>query len=582
MRKHIVTSFDRCLILWLLSTFFLMTSCSDNDDSSVTPEVTIPENIVNNGMAFAKTGGTNNLSIKSNVPLEVISSAPDWCKITPEASASSTIFKYTITVDANATTEDRTSTITVNAGGSKIDHFIVTQTAADGLEIVDPTTKLFEVSAAGGNISVKLSTNGEVQVTSDATWITATDTRAMMQKIYNFSVSANFVEAREGHISFTLGNLTESVTVKQAKGESGVMTSDAKTLAAKMYAGINIGNTLEAPTGETDWGNPKVSKTYIDGLKVMGFNAVRIPCAWSSHIVNETTYEIDAKWLDRVSEVVGYCVANDMYAIVNIHWDGGWLEDHIFSNDSETINTKQKALWTQIAGKLNGYDEHLLFAGCNEPGMNETTTGGKNFDAASVATIVRYEQTFIDAVRATGGNNASRCLIVQAPSTNIDAADTWYKTLPTDKVPNRMMVEVHFYDPYQFSMMEEDANWGKMFWYWGADNHVSGSEHNATSGEESYVKEQFQKMKTNYVDKGIPAIIGEYSVIKRIVSENQEAHDNSRAYWNEVVTREAKNHGLVPFHWETGSEVNRNTGAVTDKYVIDGIMKGAKEGQYPY
>ncbi|WP_300700107.1 cellulase family glycosylhydrolase [Bacteroides sp.] len=559
-----------------------MTSCSDNDDSSVTPEVTIPENIVNNGMAFAKTGGTNNLSIKSNVPLEVISSAPDWCKITPEASASSTIFKYTITVDANATTEDRTSTITVNAGGSKIDHFIVTQTAADGLEIVDPTTKLFEVSAAGGNISVKLSTNGEVQVTSDATWITATDTRAMMQKIYNFSVSANFVEAREGHISFTLGNLTESVTVKQAKGESGVMTSDAKTLAAKMYAGINIGNTLEAPTGETDWGNPKVSKTYIDGLKVMGFNAVRIPCAWSSHIVNETTYEIDAKWLDRVSEVVGYCVANDMYAIVNIHWDGGWLEDHIFSNDSETINTKQKALWTQIAGKLNGYDEHLLFAGCNEPGMNETTTGGKNFDAASVATIVRYEQTFIDAVRATGGNNASRCLIVQAPSTNIDAADTWYKTLPTDKVPNRMMVEVHFYDPYQFSMMEEDANWGKMFWYWGADNHVSGSEHNATSGEESYVKEQFQKMKTNYVDKGIPAIIGEYSVIKRIVSENQEAHDNSRAYWNEVVTREAKNHGLVPFHWETGSEVNRNTGAVTDKYVIDGIMKGAKEGQYPY
>lgn len=580
--KNLLAQFKTCLVLLALLFSSFVTACFSDDDSSVTPEVTIPENILNNGMAFAKTGGTNKLSIKSNVPLEVISSASDWCKIVSETSNSNTIFKYTITVDANTTTENRTSTITVNAGGSKIGHFTVTQTAADGLKIIDPTTKLFEVSATGGNISVKLSTNGEVQVTSDAAWITTTDTRAMVEKTYNFTVSTNVLDAREGHISFTLDNLTESVTIKQAKGESGVMTSDARTLAAKMYAGINIGNTLEAPDGETAWGNPKVSKAYIDGLKAMGFNAVRIPCAWNSHLVNETTYEIDAKWLDRVSEVVGYCVANDMYAIVNIHWDGGWLEDHIFSNDAETINARQEALWTQIAGKLNGYDEHLLFAGCNEPGMNETSSGGKKFDAASVATIVKFEQTFVDAVRATGGNNATRCLIVQAPGTNIDAADAWYKTLPTDKVPDRMMVEVHFYDPYQFSMMEEDASWGKVFWYWGADNHVSGSEHNATSGEESYVIEQFRKMKANYVDKGIPAIIGEYSVMKRTVSENQEAHDKSRAYWNEVVTREAKNHGLVPFHWETGSAVNRNTGAVNDKYVIDGIMKGAKEGKYPY
>ena len=143
--------------------------------------------------------------------------------------------------------------------------------------------------------------------------------------------------------------------------------------------------------------------------------------------MNPSTYEIDAAWLDRVSEVVGYCVANDMYAIVNIHWDGGWLEESI----------------------THGYSSEI--------------------DA-----ILKYEQTFIDAVRATGGNNASRCLIVQGPYTNIDKTVNDY-TMPKDEVPDRLMVEVHFYDPYQFTMMNHDETWSNVFLYWGKDNHVSGS-----------------------------------------------------------------------------------------------------------
>ena len=114
-----------------------------------------------------------------------------------------------------------------------------------------------------------------------------------------------------------------------------------------------------------------MSEAYIKGLKALGFNAVRIPCAWDYYIVNPSTYEIDAAWLDRVSEVVGYCVANDMYAIVNIHWDGGWLEESITHGYSSEVDAKQKAIWTQIANKLNAYDEHLLFAGCNEPGQQD-------------------------------------------------------------------------------------------------------------------------------------------------------------------------------------------------------------------
>lgn len=446
-----------------------------------------------------------------------------------------------------------------------------------------------DIPAAGKSDTLLLEAAAPVTVASDAAWCKVTE-KSEGGICYYATIEANTETAsREAVISILSDNLAIGrISVKQEAATEPEMPnigmeSDAKTLAAKMYAGINIGNTLEATNGETGWGNPEVSNTYIAGLKALGFNAVRIPCAWSSHLKNETTNEIDPAWLERVSEVVGYCVANDMYAIVNIHWDGGWLEDNILGGYNEDINTKQKVLWTQIAEKLNSYDEHLLFAGCNEPGMNETTSTGNEFkDAEDIRTIMKYEQSFVDAVRATGGNNAVRCLIVQAPATRISDATGGVYAMPTDVVENRLMAEVHFYEPYNFCLMEEDAGWGNVFWYWGKNNHVTGSTHNPTWGEEDYVTEQLAKMKSAFVDKGFPVIIGEYGALKRTVSENQEMHNQSRAYWNEVVTREAKANGCVPFYWETGSDVNRTTGEAKEAYAIEGIMKGAGEGEYPY
>ena len=229
-------------------------------------------------------------------------------------------------------------------------------------------------------------------------------------------------------------------------------------------------------------------------------------------------------------------------------------------------------MWTQIANKLNVYDEYLMFAGCNEPVVD---------NAEKMAILAVYEQTFVDAVRATGGNNATRCLIIQGPSTNIDNTYNFF-TMPTDVVNNRLMAEVHFYDPYNFCLMEADEDWGNTFWYWGEGNHVDGSEHNPTWGEEDHVLTQFAKMKTKFADNGIPVILGEYSAMRRTVEENQEAHDRSRAYWTEYVTREAKNYGLVPFHWETGTEISRVTGEVTEPAVINGLMQGAADGNYPF
>jgi len=553
----------------LLVLFIYMTACS-GEDEPVTPEI-IP---ARSEMIFSKTGGSEILSVKSNVTLEVRSNEESWCRVAPAPSSSDAVYRYTVTADANSTTSDRSTTLTLK-GGSVTQAVNVIQTAADGL-LVTPIA-FNDITGQGAQIEIKMTTNGMVTVTCNDDWITEVTARAAMtEQTRTFSVAANYGGARTGTITFTLGNLKETVTVTQLAGNipNVGMESDAMTLAAKMYAGWNIGNTLEAIGGETAWGNPKITADYIVKIKQLGFNAIRIPCAWDQYIENAETYQIKESWLDRVNEVVGYCVANDMYAIVNIHWDGGWLENNCTPDKQEENNRKQHALWTQIANRLNHYDEHLLFAGTNEP----------NVDTAQKMTVLKsYLQTFIDAVRATGGNNAVRNLIVQGPNTDIDMTHNLFGNMPTDVVSNRLMAEVHYYNPWTFCGMDKDESWGRMAYFWGAFA-VSGSDRNSTFGDEAEMKSLFGKMKTKFVDKGIPVILGEYGAItiRTGLGANQEAHDKSRNLYDETVTREAKDHGLVPFYWETGRVVNRSTGEIKDNYAMDGILKGAEAGKYPF
>lgn len=562
--NHIKTA----LFLLLMLVPFL-TACSSDD-----PEVKEAEIIVASPqMNFSKTGGTEILYIKSNVALEVTSNDESWCHVAPATSESSKVYKYAVTADANPNTADRSTTITVK-GGSVTETVDIKQWATDGL-IVEQTT-FNDVAGEGTEIQVKLTANGDVTVTCNNAWITQLTTRAMAEQTLTFKVASNYGDARTGSITFTLGSLTETVTINQLAinlPDIG-MDSDALTLAAKMYAGWNIGNTLEATGGETGWGNPLITESYVKKIKELGFNAIRIPCAWDQYIEDAETYKLKESWLDRVNEVVAYCVNNDLYAIVNIHWDGGWLEKNCTPDKQEENNKKQKALWTQIANRLKAYDEHLLFAGANEP----------NVDNATQMTVLKsYLQTFVDAVRATGGNNAVRNLIVQGPNTDIDRTNNLFGDMPTDVVPNRLMVEVHYYNPWSFCGMDKDEDYGKMAYYWG-DFKVAGSDRNATSGDETEMKSLFTKMKTKFVDNGIPVILGEYGAItiRTGLGDLQEAHDKSRNLYDRTVTREAKNHGLVPFYWETGRVVNRNTGEVKDSYAMDGIIQGAAEGAYPF
>lgn len=477
---------------------------------------------------------------------------------------------------------------------------------SSGLQLLDEATTL-TIDPEGGSQSVilKLPTlTTTVTATTSADWLTAAKglSPASGQQKWTVSAPKNETgEERTATVDFLASGYDSPLTVTfiqpRLLSVDEQMPSNAKALIAKIHAGINIGNTLEVPdpddeTAETKWGNPRVNVEYIAGLKALGFNAVRIPCAMHSHQTDAESHIISEAWIKRIKEVVGYCIDNDMYVVLNSHWDTGWLEDNIFNPaKKKSILAEQTAIWTQVAEAFRSYDEHLIFAGANEPGMNETSSQGQSWekDPSALARLVEYEQAFIDAVRATGGNNTKRCLVFQGLGTDISHTAKYMGNIPTDTANHdgRLIAEVHFYEPYPWALMTEDASWGNTFFYWGEGNHKDGSAHNPTWGEESHVKSQMASIKSKFVDAGIPVIIGEYS--SRILSKSTDdekldldLHQKSRAYYNQVVTREAKNNGCAPFYWETGQEINRQTGEAKNQFAIDGIMAGADEGKYPF
>ena len=378
-------------------------------------------------------------------------------------------------------------------------------------------------------------------------------------------------------VSQAAGSLYPSYNTNPIAADASGMGSSAVELAAKIKLGWNIGNTLEATGGETAWGNPKVTKALIDAVKANGFNAIRIPCSWNQNLENAATAKIKVDWLNRVKEIVQYCVDNDMYVVVNIHWDGGWLENNITEAKKVENNAKQKAFWEQIATHLRGFDEHLLFASANEPAVE---------DATQMAVLTSYHQTFIDAVRSTGGKNATRVLVVQGPTTDIEKTNKLMTTLPTDKVSGRMMVEVHYYSPWNFAGLTKDESWGKMFYYWGTGFHsTTDTERNATWGEEADLEKNFKLMKTQFVDKGIPVLLGEFAAIRRttLTGDALTLHLNSRAYYLKTVVKTAKANGLLPFYWDEGSLgnngfgiMNRTNNTVFDTQALNALIEGLK------
>lgn len=350
----------------------------------------------------------------------------------------------------------------------------------------------------------------------------------------------------------------------------------AVTFSTQMSPGWNLGNSLEslgnaarpsATSLETAYGNPPVTQAMLDAVAAAGFKSVRIPVAWTQY--SDADYTITAAWLARVKEVVDYARNAGLYAIINIHYDGGWVQP-TYAQQVD-VNARLATFWTQIADEFRGYDNHLLFAGTNEIGIDGVYSGPT---AENCAVQNSFNQTFVNAVRATEGNNADRYLVVQGYSTNIDYTVSCNATLPTDTAQNKLMMEVHYYDPYNFTL-----NQNSNIWQWGS-TATDPSLTEQSYGDETYTDAEFEKMKEMFVDKGIPVILGEYGAISKT---EYDPSGNYRTLWDQYITHSAYIHGLVPMYWDNGYTgnyglglFNRSTGAQVYPATVQAIVSAAQ------
>lgn len=335
----------------------------------------------------------------------------------------------------------------------------------------------------------------------------------------------------------------------QIAGKMRNITS--QQLVEDMTFGWNLGNTLDVcqadrdgdgkinehveageKVDETLWGNPKATKELFTSLKKNGVNAVRIPVTWRDHM--DSNGNIDREWMDRVQQVVDYAYSQGMYVIINVHHDGGgdpkfgaWIIEES-QKDYNTFLKKYKNIWKQIAERFKNYSDYLIFESMNEVGF-DTLYNKNKADAYNL--INKINQDFVDIIRATGGNNAKRHLLIAGYYTDIErTCDSLYK-MPDDKA-GRCILSVHYYTPWDFCTCDIKHTWG-------------------TNSEVRQMETLIGKMKKNFVDKGIPVIIGEYAASGSDLS--------SCIFFIEKLNKLCSDYGIATFIWDSGSQVNRKT-----------------------
>jgi len=367
-----------------------------------------------------------------------------------------------------------------------------------------------------------------------------------------------------------------------------------------MGLGINIGNTMEArivcdpgdsgcenwvngmETLETSWGSPEITNAIVKGYADAGFKTVRIPVAWSNRMIGDNaggTYTISPALMNRVEQIVNYVLDNGMYAIVNIHWDGGWWEK--FPTDSAECMKKYTRIWTQINERFKNHSGYLVFESLNEEGVwqsvwNQYDNSGDKGRAYGLLNSIN--QKFTDLVRASGGNNGERHLLIAGYATNIDRTiDPLFK-MPTDS-KSRQAVSVHYYDPFGFTHINGDGEWTAFIGTWGTQEDIDA------------LNNEMDKMKTNFVDKNIPVIIGEYGFASKLNEGRGRTQEQVRNYTLKVAeaiyTRD-----MCPVLWDVqlnpdNGEViyyyNRksNPPAFADQQLVAGIKKITENNATP-
>ncbi len=380
------------------------------------------------------------------------------------------------------------------------------------------------------NVSSYADIKAESSVTSTASTTAAEPTSKSTES------STDTTKANENKPSQTAGKM-RNITSQQ--------------LVEDMTFGWNLGNTLDVcqadrdgdgkinehveageKVDETLWGNPKATKELFTSLKKNGVNAVRIPVTWRDHM--DSDGNIDREWMDRVQQVVDYAYSQGMYVIINVHHDGGgdpkfgaWIIEES-QKDYNTFLKKYKNIWKQIAERFKNYSDYLIFESMNEVGF-DTLYNKNKADAYNL--INKINQDFVDIIRATGGNNAKRHLLIAGYYTDIErTCDSLYK-MPDDKA-GRCILSVHYYTPWDFCTCDIKHTWG-------------------TNSEVRQMETLIGKMKKNFVDKGIPVIIGEYAASGSDLS--------SCIFFIEKLNKLCSDYGIATFIWDSGRQVNRKT-----------------------
>lgn len=364
---------------------------------------------------------------------------------------------------------------------------------------------------------------------------------------------------------------------ENSKADEPVMMEFTDKTAAQvveeMGNGWNLGNTMEAcginasdPIAfETCWGQPITENGILEGVKAAGFDSVRVPVAWSNMMSDDGTYTIDDAYFDRVEEIINYVIGNDMYCIINIHWDGGWWE--AFGSEDEAVRNaamdRYEAMWTQIADRYKGYSEKLIFESANEE------LGERYFSLAmrppqTYKLTNEINQRFVDIVRASGGNNDKRCLLIAGYSTDIDKTCKDSYKMPTDTIEDHLMISVHYYTPSTYCIAsEEDNSWGYRD-SWGTDEDIAE------------MRSYFEKMK-KFTDAGYPVIIGEYGVAQIRDENGAWVHKEGCDLFIKNVLLLSEEMGYCPMLWDCSNFFDRIYFKMMDENIAQ-IFLDAKAG----
>ena len=370
-------------------------------------------------------------------------------------------------------------------------------------------------------------------------------------------------------------------TVNPAENTEKVVTDDgiitASQAAEEMGIGLNLGNTMEAydaggcetigyewipvcgsntPSDyERQWGATITTQEVIDGIKAAGFDTVRVPVFGGNMMVNDGTYTINPDYMARVREIVDYAQNSELYTVINIHHFDEFI---IRRNSLEKCQEIFTNLWTQIAEEFKDYPYTLVFEGFNEYlGGSQFDESGKLVDperADGFKMANTLNQTFVDAVRATGGNNAERVLIVSGYWTNIDLTTSDEFIVPTDTVSDRIMVSVHYVD-------------NAIYW----SNKVGGQEWL------DYIDSQCELLKKAFTDKGIPVFLGETTSIYPNSNFAPDAIHKDSTECLEIVLNKLDEYGFVPVLWDTSNNFYSRTicqiKRESDKELIAGLSE---------